>query len=164
MKDPVPAIQSSPWRAVDFLLPFFLLLPAGDIAATHGSQVATLNIPGAGLVKLSPLFMLVAAIFTPPLLYRTRLARWRHGITTAMVFFCVLSPPGLLEAGSSSIPLSRWLSHEESDLLRQAFHVPCLFCSASSASAGQYVRVRRDADTAELRSYLQRLGVLDTGR
>lgn len=147
---------------MDFALPLFLLMPAGDFAAIHGGQAAALHIAGAGLVQLSPLFMLAAAIFTPPLLFGTRLSLWRQGITAAMVFICVLSPVLLLEAGSSSIPLSRRLSHEESEALRQAFDVPCLFCSDSSEE-GQRLRVRRADDTAALRSYLQALGVLATG-
>jgi hypothetical protein len=160
MEDPAPAPQSSPWDVGDFVLPLFLLMPAGDFAAIHGELAAALHIAGADLVKISPLFMLAAAIFTPLLLHRTRLARWRHGITAAMVFLCVLSPVGLLEAGSSSIPLSRWLSHEESAALRQAFDVPCVF---STAGKGQCLRVRRADDTAALRRYLQTLGVLATG-
>ncbi len=107
--------------------------------------------------------MLAAAIFTPALLSVTCLARWRGWIASAMVFLCVLSPSWLLKAGSSSIPLSRWLSHEESTALRQAFDVPCLFCSDSSEE-GQCLRVRRADDTAALRSYLQTLGVLASGR
>lgn len=161
MEDPAPAPQSSPWQGGDFVLPLFLLMPTCDVASIYGDQAAALHIAGAGLVKISPLFMLAAAIFTPLLLHRTRLARWRQGITAAMVFLCMLSPVGLLKAGSSSIPLSRWLSHEESTALRQAFDVPCLFCSDSAE--GQCLRVRRADDTAALRSYLQTLGVLTTG-
>lgn len=161
MEDPAPAPQSSPWQGGDFVLPLFLLMPAGDFAAIHGDQAAALHIAGAGLVKISPLFMLAAAIFTPLLLHGTRLARWRQGITAAMVFLCLMSAPLLLKAGSSSIPLSRWLSHEESTALRQAFDVPYLVCSASSE--GLCMRVRRADDTAALRHHLQTLGVLDTG-
>lgn len=153
MADPAPAPKSSPWKGVDFALPFFLLMPAGDFAAIHGGQAAALHIAGAGLVQLSPLFMVAAGIFTPLLLHRTRLSRWRHGITVALVVLCVLSPVWLLDAGSSAIPLSRRLSQEESTALRQACDVPCVF-------TGHHLRVRRADDTAALRSYLQKLGVL----
>lgn len=144
------------------MLPLFLLMPAIDVASIYGDQAETLHIAGAGLVKLSPLFMLGAAIFTPALLHGTRLSRWRQGITIALVFLCLMSSPWLLKAGSSSIPLSRWLSHEESAALRQAFDVPCLFCS--DTPEGQCLRVRRADDRAALRNYLQTLGVLATGR
>lgn len=143
------------------MLPLFLLMPTIDAASIYGDQAETLHIAGAGFVKLSPLFMLAAALFTPALLHGTRLSRWRQGITIAVVFLCLMSAPWLLQAGSSSIPLSRWLSHEESDALRQAFDVPCLFCS--DTPEGQCLRVRRADDTAALRNYLQALGVLGTG-
>lgn len=162
MEDPEPAPESSPWQAGDFVLPLFLLMPTIDAASIYGDQAETLHIAGAGFVKSSPWFMLAAAIFTPALLHGTRLSRWRQGITAAVIFLCLMSAPLLLKAGSSSIPLSRWLSHEESDALRQAFDVPCLFCSDSAD--GQCLRVRRADDTAALRSYLQTLGVLATGR
>ena len=155
---PAPAPESSPWQAGDFVLPLFLLMPTIDAAAIYGDQAEALHIAGAGFVKLSPLFMLAAAIFTPALLHGTRLTRWRQGITVAVIFLCLMSAPLLLRAGSSSIPLSRWLSHEESDALRQAFDVPCRFCSESPE--GQCLRVRRADDSAALRSYLQQLGVL----
>ena len=161
MDDPAPAPESSPWDVGDFVLPLFLLMPTIDTASIYGDRAAALHIAGAGLVKLSPLFMVAAAIFTPALLHGTRLTRWRHGIAIAVIYLCLMSAPWLLEAGSSSIPLSRWLSHEERDALRQAFDVPCLFCSDSAE--GQCLRVRRADDTAALRSYLQTLGVLDTG-
>ncbi len=161
MEAPAPAPQPSPWKGVDFVLPLFLLMPTCDVASIYGDQAETLHIAGAGLVKLSPLYMLAAAIFTPALLHGTRLTRWRHGITVAMVFLCLMSAPWLLNAGSSAIPLSRSLSHEESTGLRQAFDVPCLFCSDSSED-GPCLRVRRADDTAALRSYLQTLGVLAT--
>ncbi len=163
MEDPAPAPQSSPWKGGDFVLPFFLLMPICSVASIYGDQAAALHIAGAGLVKISPLFMLAAAIFTPALLHGTRLDRWRHGITLAMIFLCLMSAPWLLKAGSSSIPLSRGLSNEESTALWQAFNVPCLFCSDSSEE-GQCMRVRRADDTAALRKYLQTLGVLATGR
>lgn len=163
MEDPAPAPQSSPWEPGYFLMPLFLLMPTCDAASIYGERAAALHIAGAGLVKLSPLFMLAAAIFTPVLLHGTRLDRWRHEIAVAMVILCLMSAPWLLKAGSSSIPLSRWLSHEESEALRQAFDVPCLFCSDSSEE-GQCLRVRRADDSAALRSYLQTLGVLATGQ
>ncbi|MCX6847804.1 MAG: hypothetical protein NTY98_02690 [Verrucomicrobia bacterium] len=156
MEDPAAAPQSSPWKGVDFVLPLFLLMPAGDFAAIHGGQAAALHIAGAGPVQLSPLFMVAAGVFTPLLLHRTRLSRWRHGITAALVFLCVLSPVWLLDAGSSAIPLSRKFSHEENTVLRQTFDMPCVF-------TGHHLRVRRADDTAALRSYLQKLGVLATG-
>lgn len=163
MEDPAPAPQSSPWEPGAFVMPLFLLMPTCDAASIYGDQAAALHITGAGFVKLSPLFMLAAALFTPALLYGTRLSRWRHGIAVAMVILCLMSAPWLLRAGSSSIPLSRWLSHEETDALRQAFDIPCLFCS-DSREEGQCLRVRRADDTAALRSYLQQLGVLATGQ
>ena len=162
MEVPAPAPQSSPWQVGDFVLPLFLLMPICSVASIYGDQAAALHIAGAGLVKLSPMFMLAAAIFTPALLHGTRLTRWRQGITAAMVFLCMLSPVGLLEAGSSSIPLSRTLYQEESTGLQQSFDVPYLVCSASGG--GLCMRVRRADDTAALRGYLQKLGVLATGR
>lgn len=161
MEDPAPAPRSSPWKGVDLVIPLVLLLPTCGAASIYGDQAATLHIAWEGLIRLSPFYMLAAAIFTPALLSVTCLARWRGWISSAMVFLCVLSPSWLLKAGSSAIPLSRWLSHEESTALRQAFDVPCLFCSDSGE--GQCLRVRRADDTAALRSYLQTLGVLTTG-
>lgn len=161
MADPAPAPPSSPWQVGDFALPLFLLIPAADFAAIHGGQAETLHIPGAGLVQLSPVFMLAAAVLTPLLLHRTRLARWRHWITAALVFLCVLSPSWLLQAGSSSIPLSRLFSHGESAGLRQAFGVPCVLNTSGKA---RRIRVRRADDTPALRSYLQELGVLASGQ
>ncbi len=144
---------------MDLALPLFLLMPTADFAAIQGGQAAALHIAGAGFVQLSPVFMLAAALGTPLLLHRTRLARWRRGIAAAMVFLCLFSPLLLLDAASSSIPLSRFLTQEESTGLRKTFDIPYV---TSASGAGHRLRVRCADDTPALRHHLQALGVLAT--
>lgn len=75
-----------------------------------------------------------------------------------MVILCVFSAPLLLLVGSSSIPLSRGMTSKESEDLRKDHPIPSV--SYSSSGEGYRLRVRREDDTAELRDYLGRMGVL----
>jgi len=150
----------SPWKRADFLLPLFLLMPAADFAAIHGDQAAALHILGADVVRACPWLMIAAAVFTPLMLAGSRLARWRHGITAALVILCVVSAPCLLGVVSSSIPLSRGLSKQEYADLQRAFEIPSVRYAASGE--GHRLRVRRADDTVELRRHLQLIGVLRT--
>ena len=149
--------KCSPWKGADFVLPLFLFIPAGDFAAIHGGQAAALHIWGADIVRASPWLMIAAAVFTPLMLAGSRVARWRHGITAAMVFLCVFSAPFLLDVSSSAIPLSRGLSNQEYADLRRAFEIPIV---SYAAGEGHRLRVRSSDDTAELRRHLQLIGVL----
>lgn len=150
--------ETSPWKGADFVLPLFLLMPAADFAAIHGEQAAALHIGGADVVRASPWLMIAAAVFTPLMLAGSRWARWRHGITASLVILCVVSAPWLLWLASSAIPLSRGLSNQEYADLRRAFEIPSVRYAATGE--GHRLRVRREDDTAELRQFLQRLGVL----
>lgn len=161
--EPPPPCEESPWKGAGFvlLLVLFLLMPAADFAAIHGDQAAHLQIWGAAVVRVSPLLMLASAVFTPLIFAGTRLARWRHGITELVIILCVFSAPLLLLVRSSSIPLSRGMTIKESEDLRKDHPIPSVRYSASGE--GYRLRVRREDDTAELRSYLRRMGVLRAG-
>lgn len=153
-----PSSKEFPWKWTDFILPLLLFMPAGHFAAIYGGQAAALRIPGAEVVLASPWLMLASAFLTSLFFARTRLARWRHGITALLVLIWVMSPVWLLEKGSSAIPLSRELTQEEYADFREAFEIPSARYSATGE--GHRLRVRREDDTAGLRWYLKRLGVL----
>lgn len=153
-----PSSKEFPWKWTDFILPLLLFMPAGHFAAIYGGQAAALRIPGAEFVKHSHFLMFAAAVFVPLILAGTRLARWRHGITAAMVFLCLMPVPLLMQAVSSTIPLSRELTQEEYADFREAFEIPSMLDSA--VREGHFLRVRRKDDKAGLRWYLKRLGVL----
>lgn len=153
-----PSSKTFPWKWADFVLPLLLFMPAADFAAICGDQAAALHMRGADVVRHSQFLMFAAAVFVPLILVGTRLARWRHRITAALVILCMMSAPILLWVATSAIPLSRELTQEEYADFREAFEIPSARYSATGE--GHRLRVRREDDTAGLRWYLKRMGVL----
>lgn len=140
-------------RRRDWFTPLIVFIPATSIAAIHGGFAETLRLPTAWFAQTSHFWMLALVVlsFVIPS-PRFSLGVWILG------FCCVAYAPLLVTFGSILIPLSRGLSHEESDAFRQRFPVPVLVYSASGE--GDCLRVRRQDFTDAMRAHIQSIGAL----
>ncbi len=159
MREELPETESSPWNGGDVALAVVLLLPAADTAAIFGDRARSLGIWGAELAQGAHFLMIGAFFVVPPLLLAGPLSRWRHEITACVFFLCIMFPPWLLSIGSVAIPLSRSMTHEEVITLRETFKIPTL---NTSDSDGPCMRLRRSDDRAEIRAYINGIGVIAT--
>lgn len=159
MREELSETESSPWNGGDVALAVVLFLPAADTAAIYGDRAQSLDIWGADLAQGTHFFMIGAFLVVPPLLQGGPLSRWRHEITTCVLFLCIMFPPWLLSLGSVAIPLSRSMTHEEVTTLRETFKIPTLHTSESD---GPSLRLRRSDDRAEIRAYINSIGVIAT--
>jgi|LakMenEpi03Aug12_release.lakeMendotaPanAssembly.Ray.scaffolds.fasta_scaffold312172_3 hypothetical protein len=140
-------------RRRDWFTPLIVFIPAASIAAMSGGQAETLRLPTAWFAQTSHLWMLalivVSFVISSP---RVSMTVWLLG------FGCVAYAPLLVTFGSSLIPLSRTLSHEESEAFRHRFPVPVLLYSASGE--GDCLRVRRQDFSDAMRTHIQTIGAL----
>ena len=140
-------------RRRDWFTPLIVFIPAASIAAISGGQAEALRLHTAWFAQTSHLWML-ALVVVSFVIPSPRVSMW----VWLLGFACVAYAPLLVAFGSSAIPLSRSLSHEESETFRHRFPVPVLLYSASSE--GDCLRVRRQDFTAAMRSHIQSIGAL----
>jgi hypothetical protein len=135
------------------MTPVILFFPASSIAGIHGNYAEILELPTVWFAQTSNLWMLFLVVVS----FAIPSPKWAAGFWLSGLA-CVAYAPLLVALGSSSIPLSRWLSPAETEEFRHRFPVPSLFYSASGE--GKCLRVRRQDFADAMRSHLQSMGAL----
>lgn len=130
-----------------------LLIVAVDVAGVHGSVAHRLSLPLSVILPFLPIAV-VAIYFSVGLLLRTRLgpSAWVAGFVLGSTVS--LLPIFLLYQFAEVVPVTRWLSLDETNALRDEFNHPYVHCSGLMGAETCFI-VRNDHHRERLVAYLR---------
>lgn len=145
-------------KVLAILFGFTILMNASSFAAIHGRFAQQLELSGSSVIPYIPwtaLVIYILAVFTISKV-TTKWKRWVSFVAVTIVMNAVTTyPVGVLERGSTRIPIDDFLNRDSKTTLEANY--PIKWVSYSRSGEGTCIRVRRDDYSDSLAEFVSTL-------